>query len=326
MKYRRFGKSGLETSVVGFGGWPMGKGHYGSFDEDEVVRSVHAAIDYGVILFDTAAVYGWGEGEKLLGKALKGKREQVVLVSKGGRIWDDPNDPQKRDSSKEALAKGLEESLQRLQTDYIDAYLIHWPDESLPMSEPMEAFAEFQSQGKIRFGGVSNFSAQQMQECLETFPIVTNQVGYHLFYFRPEPELFPYCESQGIGVMAYGSLAHGLLSGTMSPDTAFENDDWRRNLMAFGQPIFKGENFLRNLDKVEDLREIAAERDMTVAQLALSWVIGNPAISVALVGTRTPAEIEENVEAAEWEMTEEEREAIRAIILEDHEEDYDLDV
>ncbi len=126
--------------------------------------------------------------------------------------------------------------------------------------------------------------------------------------------------------MAYGSLAHGLLSGTMGPDTEFESDDWRRNLMAFGQPIFKGENFLRNLDKVEDLREIAADNDMTVAQLALAWVIGNPAISVALVGTRTPAEIEENVEAADWVMTEEEREAIRAIILEDHEEDYDLDV
>lgn len=314
MQYRKFGNSDLETSVIGFGGWPMGKGHYGSFDEDEIIRAVHAAIDMGITLFDTAAVYGWGEGEKLLGKALKGKRDQVVLVSKGGRRWDDPDNPQLRDSSREALATGLEESLQRLQTDYLDAYLIHWPDESRPMSEPMGAFADFQQQGKIRYGGVSNFSVAQMSECLETFPIVCNQVGYHLFDFRPEKEIFPFCQKRGVGTMAYGSLAHGLLTGTMTPDTVFEADDWRRSLMAFGQPIFKGEYFLRNLEKVEDLREIAAEKDMTIAQLALSWVISNPIVSVALVGTRRPIEIEENVEAANWLMSEQEREAIRAIV------------
>lgn len=315
MRYRNFGKSDLVTSEIGFGGWPMGRGHYGSFDEDEMIHAVHAAIDSGVTLFDTAAVYGWGEGEKLLGKALKSKRDKVVLVSKGGRLWDGEGGPQERNSSREALAKGLEDSLQRLQTDHLDAYLIHWPDESRPMSEPMGAFADFQSQGKIKHGGVSNFSIEQMRECLETFPIVCNQVGYHLFDFRPEPEIFPFCEEQGIGVMAYGSLAHGLLSGTMTPDTEFEPDDWRRSLMAFGQPIFKGETFLHNLEKVDELKEIAAAEDgRTVAQLALAWVLSNPAISVALVGARRAAEIDENVEASEWVMAEEEREAIRAIV------------
>ena len=314
MRYRNFGKSDLVTSEIGFGGWPMGRGHYGSFDEDEMIHAVHAAIDSGVTLFDTAAVYGWGEGENLLGKALKGKRDKVVLVSKGGRIWDGEGGPQERNSSREALAKGLEDSLQRLQTDYLDAYLIHWPDESRPMSEPMGAFADFQAQGKIKHGGVSNFSVEQMRECLETFPIVCNQVGYHLFDFRPEPEIFPFCEEQGIGVMAYGSLAHGLLSGTMTPDTEFEPDDWRRSLMAFGQPLFKGETFLQNLEKVDELKEIATADARTVAQLALAWVLSNPVISVALVGARRPAEIDENVEASEWVMTEEEREAIRAIV------------
>lgn len=314
MRYRNFGKSDLVTSEIGFGGWPMGRGHYGSFDEDEMIQAVHAAIDAGVTLFDTAAVYGWGEGEKLLGRALKGKRDKVVLVSKGGRLWDGEGGPQERNSSREALAKGLEDTLQRLQTDYLDAYLIHWPDESRPMSEPMGAFADFQSQGKIKHGGVSNFSVEQMRECLETFPIVCNQVGYHLFDFRPEPEIFPFCEEQGIGVMAYGSLAHGLLSGTMTPDTEFEPDDWRRSLMAFGQPIFKGETFLHNLEKVDELKEIAAADASTVAQLALAWVLSNPVVSVALVGARRPAEIDENVEASEWVMTEEEREALRVIV------------
>ena len=314
MEYRNFGKSDLVISAMGFGGWPMGRGQYGSFDENDVIRAVHAAIDHGITLFDTAAIYGWGEGEKLLGKALQGKRDQVVLVSKGGLRWDDPSNPDLRDSSREALASGLEDSLRRLQTDYLDLYLIHWPDDSRPFSEPMETFVDFQGQGKIRYGGVSNFSAEQMQESLQSFPIICNQVGYHLFDFRPEAEIFPFCQEQGLGVMAYGSLAHGLLTGTMTPDTEFEADDWRRNLMAFDQPLFKGENFLRNLEKVEDLKEYAADKGKTVAQLAIAWVMSNPVISVALVGARNSAEIEENVEAAAWAMTEDEREEIRALI------------
>ena len=315
MRYKKFGNSDLETSVVGFGGWPMGRGHYGSFDEQEVIRAIHASIDMGVTLFDTAAVYGWGEGEKLLGRAIEGKREDIVIVSKGGIPWDEPGGPSQRDSSRESLEKSLDESLSRLQTDYLDLYLIHWPDESRPMSEPMEAFADFQKQGKIRYGGVSNFSPQQMTDCLEVFPIVTNQVGYHLFDLRPEPEIFPFCANNGMGAMAYGSLAHGLLTGTMTPDTAFEDDDWRRNLMAFGQPLFKGENFLDNLNKVDTLKEIAADKGFSVAQLALAWVASEPTVSVALVGTRRPEEMQENVAAADWELSAAERDEIRGVVM-----------
>ena len=282
MLYRKFGSSELETSVVGFGGWPMGRGHYGSFDEQQVIDSIHRSIDLGVTLFDTAAVYGWGEGEKLLGRAIEGKRQDIVLVSKGGIPWDEAGGGSRRDSSRESLAKSLDESLTRLGTDYLDLYLVHWPDESRPMSEPMEAFADFQRQGKIRYGGVSNFSTRQMADCLEVFPIVANQVGYHLFDFRPEPEVVPFCKDNGMGIMAYGSLAHGLLTGTMTPETTFEDDDWRRNLMAFGQPLFKGQNFLDNLAKVDRLKEIAADKGLTVAQLALSWVASEPTVSVAL--------------------------------------------
>jgi len=314
MQYRKFGKSDLVTSVIGFGGWPMGKGSYGSFDEDEVVRSVHAAIDLGVTLFDTAPVYGKGEGEKLLGRALEGRRDKVVLVSKGGRNWDNPDNPGERNSSRESLTRGLEESLNRLQTDYLDVFLIHWPDESRRFSEAMEAFADFQKEGKIRYGGVSNFSVEQMSESLETYPIVCDQVGYHLFDFRAEAEIFPFCQEHGLGVMIYGPMAHGLLTGSMTPDTTFEDDDWRRSLQAFGQPLFEGEHFLENLNKVEDLKELAADHDHTVAQLALSWVLSNPVVSVALSGTRRPSEIEANVLAANWAMTPEERDEITAIV------------
>ena len=314
MRYKKFGNSDLETSVVGFGGWPMGRGHYGSFDDNEVVRAVHASIDLGVTLFDTAAVYGWGEGEKLLGRALEGKREDVVIVSKAGIPWDEEGGGSRRDSSRESLEKSLNESLTRLQTDYLDLFLVHWPDESRPMSIPMEAFADFQKQGKIRYGGVSNFSPQQMSDCLDVFPIVTNQVGYHLFDQRPEPEIIPFCADNGMGIMAYGSLAHGLLTGTMTPDTTFEEDDWRRNLMAFGQPIFKGQNFLDNLKKVDTLKEMAAGKGFSVAQLALAWVASEPTVSVALVGTRRPEEIQENVAAADWELSASERDEIKAVV------------
>ena len=314
MRYKKFGNSDLETSVVGFGGWPMGRGHYGSFDDNEVVRAVHASIDLGVTLFDTAAVYGWGEGEKLLGRALEGKRGDVVVVSKAGIPWDEEGGGRRRDSSRESLEKSLNESLSRLQTDYLDLFLIHWPDESRPMSVPMEAFADFQKQGKIRYGGVSNFSPQQMSDCLDVFPIVTNQVGYHLFDQRPEPEIIPFCADNGMGIMAYGSLAHGLLTGTMTPETTFEEDDWRRSLMAFGQPIFKGQNFLDNLKKVDTLKEMAANKGFSVAQLALAWVASEPTVSVALVGTRRPEEIQENVAAADWELSTSERDEIKAVV------------
>ena len=317
MRYKKFGSSDLETSAIGFGGWPMGSGHYGSFDEQQVIRAIHRSIELGVTLFDTAAIYGWGEGEKLLGRAIAGRRDEIVLVSKGGLVWDEPGldgGVRPRDSSSETLAKGLDESLSRLGTDYLDLLLIHWPDEERPMSEPMEAFAEFQKQGKIRYGGVSNHSPQQMAECLDVFPIITNQVGYHLFDLRTEPEIIPFCRDNGMGIMAYGSLAHGLLTGTMTPDTTFEDDDWRRGLTAFGQPLFQGQHFLDNLKKVDTLKEMAADRGFSVAQLALAWVASEPTVSTALVGTRRPDEMEENAAAGNWQVSPEEREEIRSVM------------
>ena len=315
MQYRNMGKSDLVTSAIGFGGWPMGQGHYGSFDEKGVTRAIDAAIDQGVTLFDTAAGYGWGEGEKLLGKVLKGKRDAVVLVSKGGvNLTSQSFERAERNSSRENLARGLEASLRSLQADYLDLYLIHWPDESRPFAEPMEALDDFQRQGKIRYGGVSNFSVDQMRDCMNAFPIVCNQVGYHLFDFRIEDEIVPFCGEHGLGVMAYGSLAHGLLTGTMTPDTKFEVGDWRAHPHVFSERLFERDRFLSNLEKVDALKEVAAGKGKTVAQLALAWVVSNPAVSVALVGIRHQSEIEENIGAVDWAMTEEEREEIRAIV------------
>lgn len=283
----------------------MGRGMYGSFDEDEVIKSVHKALDLGVTLFDTAQAYGWGAGEEIMGRALKGKHHDCIIVTKGGMRWnpDNPSLEFERDSSKQFLNKMLEGSLKRLQTDYIDLFLIHWPDTSRPFSEPMEVFGKWKEEGKIHHGGISNFSVAQMEESRKTFPIICNQVGYNLFDRRPEEEMFPFCREHGLGIMAYGSLSYGLLTGTMTADTKFEEDDWRRNSQAFGLPIFKGEHFVRNLEIVERLKKIAASQGKSIAQLAVAWVLSNPTVTVALTGVRKLSEIEENVVAADWKLT-----------------------
>jgi len=313
MQYRKFGNTDLETSVIGLGGWPMGGRQYGAIEENEVIQTVHKAIDLGVTLFDTAQQYGWGAGEELLGRALKGKRNNCVLATKTGQRWDPDNVTKVWfDSSKEFLNSMLEGSLKRLQTDYIDLFLIHWPDESRPFSEPMEVFSKWKKEGKIRYGGVSNFSVAQMEESLQTFPIVCDQVGYNLFDRRPEEEILPFCREQGLGVMTYGSLCFGLLTGTMTADTKFDEGDWRRWLqdpdfkhVMVPYPLFAGERFVRNLEIVEKLKRIAASQDKTVAQLAAAWVISNPAVTVALTGVRKPSEIEDNAVAGDWNLTDE---------------------
>jgi len=309
---RNLGKSDLKTSVIGFGCWTLGKGQFGFTDEREAIEAVHRAIDLGVNLFDTAAVYGWGTSEELLGRALKGRRHEVTLVTKGGRRWDLETGERGNDSSRGFLSECLEGSLRRLQTDYIDLYLIHWPDESRPFQEPMEVFARWQREGKIRYGGVSNFSVAQMAECLKHFPIVCNQVGYHLFDRRPEGDVLPFCQENGLGLMTYGSLAHGLLTGALTPDTKFGPDDARSLGVMFGQPLYERENYLRNLAIVDRLKEIATSRGRTVAQLAVAWVLSHPAVTVALTGIRRPSEIEENVGAADWRLTEEDRAEVQA--------------
>lgn len=305
MERRTFGNTNLTTSVIGFGGWPMGKGQYGDVDDSEAIAAVHTAMDLGITLFDTAANYGWGYGEKVLGKALKGKRDKVLLVSKGGMRWDPTRGGFDRDCSEKFLRLCLEESLERLQTDYVDIYLTHWPETDRPswVEEAMETFIKLQSEGKVRYGGISNCNAQEMSACMKHFPIITNQVGYHLFDRRIEKDVIPLAGRNQIGVMAYGSLAHGLLTGTMSLDTKFGDDDWRKPGYAFGLPLFKGEFFERNLRIVDRLREFAQNHSWSLTQLAAGWVLSNSNVTVALTGAKNPEEITQNVLASECKLT-----------------------
>ena len=318
MRKRMFGNSGLETSVIGYGGWPMGRGMYGDFDDDEAIRAARASYEEGVTLFDTAAVYGWGYGENLMGKALKGIRENVVLVTKGAREWVRDN-PDRRsatvsDSDPKRLLASIDESLKRLQTDYIDLFLIHWPDHNRAFSEPMDALEKAKAAGKIRYTGVSNFSVEMMAESRDSSPIVTNQIGYHIFDRRPEAEVMPFVKENGMGIMAYGSLSHGLLTGTWDADKTFSEDDWRRGGANFGINSWGPENLAANVAVVEKLKVIAADHGKTIPQLAIAWVLANETVSVALAGSVTPGEATDNI-GGDWEMSPELKKEIDDLVI-----------
>ena len=297
MQYRPFGQTGLDVSAVGFGCWELGGG-YGHFDENEVIEAVQRALDLGINCFDTAEGYGFGKSEDLLARALGPRRKEITLVTKFGIGYEGRE--KGRDSRPEMVQAAVERSLKFLKTDYIDVYLVHWPDVNTPFDETMLALEALVQAGKVRFVGVSNFRQEQLRACMAARRVDVGQYGYHLFDRRMDKEIFPYIKENNIGLMTYGSLAHGLLTGAFSPETTFEESDWRSKGGAFGLKLFAPENFATNLAVVEELKQIAARHDKSVANLALAWVLSNPAVSVALIGFRRPAEVEASLGGVDW--------------------------
>lgn len=295
MEYRKMGNSDLVVSAIGFGCWEMGGG-YGSIDNQEVTLAIRRALELGVTLYDTARAYGAGRSEELLGRALGSDRKNVIVVTKCA-LPTRPGQKPRRDARYASIIEDCEQSLKSLGTDYIDLFLVHWPDVETPIEESMRALNDLRAAGKVRYVGVSNFSAAQIRECRKYAPIIANQVGYNLFDRRWEHEMFPTAGELGISIMAYGPLAHGLLTGAFTPETTFEENDWRSRGTVFGQALFTPENFPKNLQVVEQLKAFAAEKGTTLPRLALAWVLSNPLVAVGLSGTRRVSEIEENVEA-----------------------------
>src|SRR5215467_4719719 len=292
MRYRPFGRTGMQVSVVGFGCWPMAGDRYGAIEDDEAVKAIHRALDRGVNCVDTAPAYGAGHSEEVVARALEVRRKDIIL-------------------------REIDASLKRLRTDWVDVLLVHWPDAGTPFDETMRALEEVVKSGRVRFVGVSNFTGAMIADCLRTRRVDVSQVGYHMFDRRQEGETFPLCRQHGIGVMGYGSLGHGLLTGAFTAATNFgeASRDWRGGGVAFGQPIFRGENFKTNIGVVDRLRkEIAEPRGVPLSQIALAWVLGNPAISTALVGARTPAEVDANDAGTELDLTPDERGKIETIL------------
>ncbi len=316
MEQRRFGDSDLYCSAVGFGTWEMSTTEYGAIDVQEASAAVNAAIDRGITLFDTAEVYGPYHSEEILGKALGSRRKQVVLVTKVGFAYEGKQVVGKN-SSYDHVISHADGCLRRLNTDWIDLLLIHWPDHNTPYDEPIRAMEDLKRAGKIRHYGVSNFSPAMMDACEKAGHMAANQVGYHMFDRRAEKAVLPYCQAHGIGYMAYGTLAFGLLTGAFTPETRFVDWDWRSKGGAFGLPLFQREEFLKELRVVDRLKALAARYDKSVAQLAIAWVLGHPGVTVALVGMRNSTELDENVAAADWRLTAEDRSEIDGIFAEE---------
>jgi len=317
MRYRPFGRTGLQVSVVGFGCWPMAGDRYGAIEDDEAVRAIHRALDRGVNCVDTAPAYGAGHSEEVVARALEKRRRDVILVTKCGVKVPPPGQPGPlRDASHANILHEVDASLKRLRTDWVDVLLVHWPDSSTPFEQSMRALEEVVASGRARFVGVSNFTGAMLAECMRTRRVDVSQVGYHMLDRRQEKATFPYCLAEGIGVMGYGSLGHGLLTGAFTAATTFDPArDWRGHGVAFGQPIFRGDNLKTNVRIAERLsREVAEPRGVSLSQIALAWVLGHPAISTALVGARTPAEVDANDAGAELELSSSERATIDAIL------------
>ncbi len=303
----RLGASGLEVSPIAFGTWQL-SGDWGRFDEAEAIAAIRFAHERGVNFFDTAQAYGFGASEELLGRAVRDlPRDEVVIATKGGLRMDDERGLL-RDSSPEWLRQGVESSLKALGMDYIDLYQVHWPDSYVPFAETAGVLNELVEEGKIRHVGVSNFNPEQMDEFARTRPVETLQPPYSLLNREIEDSILPYCQEHDIGVLVYGPLAHGLLTGAMGPETTFAEDDWRRV-----SPSLTGDSFHHNLDIVARLNEYAQERGCSLSQLAIAWTLAHPAVHVAIVGSRRRKHIEESLGAAELELTAEDRAELESI-------------
>jgi aryl-alcohol dehydrogenase-like predicted oxidoreductase len=297
MKKIRLGRSELEVSPIAFGTWQLG-GDWGATDEEAAVAAIRRAADSGINFFDTAQAYGFGASETVLAKALKGRpRDQFVIATKGG-LRPMAGGGIERDSSPDWIRRGVDSSLKALGTDFIDLYQVHWPDPKVPFAETAGALADLKAAGKIRLVGVSNFDATEMDEFSHTLPVETLQPVYHLFRRDIEESVLPYTKAHDIGVLVYGPLGHGLLSGALTPETRFAPDDWRSR-----SDVFQGEPYRRNLRVVSALDRFAqVELGTSVSRLAIAWALANPAVHVAIVGTRNPSHIEDAIAAADLEL------------------------
>jgi aryl-alcohol dehydrogenase-like predicted oxidoreductase len=316
MEYRKLGETNLEVSAITFGAWAAGGWMWGGNDDLEAINAMKAAYDLGITSIDTAPIYGQGKSEELVGQAIKGiPRHKVQILTKYGMRWDltkgtfgfktKDNDGKDIDvykyAAKESVIKECEESLKRLGTDYIDLYQIHWPDDSTPVAETMEAILRLKEQGKIREAGVSNYSVMQMQEAEQTIKLASNQVPFSMVKRNIETDVIPYCIEHHKGILAYSPMERGLLTGKMKPGQQFGEGDHRAGLK-----FFKDENIERTNAFLAKVKPLADEKNATLGQLVIRWTINRPGITVALVGARNAEQASQNAKAIEVKLNEEE--------------------
>lgn len=299
MQFRKLGQSDLNCSVVGLGTWGIGGGFFGTVDDKDSIAALRAGVEAGINLIDTAPVYGDGHSEEVVGKAIDGlKREELIIATKCGRFTCET----------EKIRKELERSLTLLGTDYIDLYQVHWPDDKVPFEQTFGELAKMQKEGKIRYIGVSNFSPAQTEEAAQYCQIVSTQPQYSLLTRQIEEDLLPYCREKEIGVLSYGSIAGGALSGKYKDRPVLEENDERASFYEF----FREEKWAYTRAMLDVLEEIAQAHGRPTVQAAINWVLKQPGITVALVGAKTPEQAVMNAQAADWALTDEENAKIEA--------------
>ena len=324
MKYRKLGETDIDVSVVTFGAWAIGGWLWGGQDEADAIDAIHTALDAGITSFDTAAVYGFGRSEELLGKVLAGRRDRVRIFTKYGLRWDRPGEGTlrfdtrdnegnpvsvMRNARPDSVIEECERSLKRLNTDYIDLYQCHWPDPTTPIEDTMGAIAKLIEQGKVRASGVSNYTVEQMERAHAVVPLAASQPPFSMVNRKAERDVIPWCIEHNVGVVPYSPLQRGLLTGKITEDYEFGEGDHRAD-----NPYFRPENVRAVNAFLDQIEPIAERHNATLAQLVIAWTIARPGITSPLVGARNRKQARENAAAADIELSEKETSRINELL------------
>jgi aryl-alcohol dehydrogenase-like predicted oxidoreductase len=308
---RPLGNSDMQLTAIGFGAWAIGGSGWqfawGSQDDNESIDAIQHALDLGINWIDTAAIYGLGHSEEVVGKAIRGHKNKPFIFTKCSMVWHKKllgsGSNITRSLKRDSIRKELQASLRRLQVDAIDLYQIHWPDPDADIEEGWETLAKLKEEGKVRYIGVSNFSVAQMERAMKIAPITSLQPPYSLLNRVAEQELLPFCEQHNIGVINYSPMLSGMLTGAMTRERVaqFPADDWRRN-----NPRFQEPQLSRNLKVAELLREIGKPHGRTPGEVAIAWTLRLPAVTAAIVGARSAGQVNGIIGAATFRLQEKE--------------------
>jgi aryl-alcohol dehydrogenase-like predicted oxidoreductase len=302
MQTRNLGNSDLKITPIGVGAWAMGGGQWafswGNQDDNASIAAIHTALDAGVNWIDTAAVYGLGHSEEVVGRALKGRSERPYIFTKCSRVWNEKREIGHSLKSV-SIRSELEASLRRLDVDVIDLYQIHWPQPDGDIEEGWQTLVDLRKEGKVRHIGVSNFNVAQMKRAEKIAPITSLQPNYNIVTRDIEKEVLPYCREQGIGVIVYAPMKSGLLTGKMTREriASLPPDDFRPRTISFQEPLLS-----RNLGLVEVLRGIADRHGKTPGEVAIAWTLRDPVVTGAIVGMRSPEQARQIVRSAEFRL------------------------
>ncbi len=314
MQTKTLGNSDLQLTPIGFGAWAIGGGGWafgwGDQEDNESIEAIHKALDLGINWIDTAAIYGLGHSEEIVARALKGRSERPYVFTKCSMIWDESGDIS-RSLKADSVRKEVETSLRRLNVDAIDLYQIHWPNPDAEIEEGWSTLAKLQEEGKVRYIGVSNFNVDQLKRAQVIAPVTSFQPPYSLVNRSSQNELLPFCLEQEIGVIVYSPMQSGLLTGAMTRERVanLPDNDWRKQSSEFQEPRLS-----KNLELVEQLKQIGQRHGRSAAEVAIAWTLNNSAVTAAIVGGRNGKQVEGTIGAGEFRLDQSDLNQIKSFL------------